>query len=143
MDRLRLRVPPFVATFKCLNITNQWTHRTFIFIFFVTSYFYLYGKCLNNTNQWTDGTLWFASPLGSLWAPLGLQVAHFWSPLAPFWFTLVPFVSLLAPFGSLSLTLGILFEEIMKTFINSIHFHKCSRLVNNVYELSYFSRHRC
>ena len=48
--------------------------------------------------------------------------------MAPFWLPigslLEPFDSLLALFGSLWLTFGTLFEEIMKTCINSLHFHE-------------------
>ena len=85
----------------------------------------------------------FWSPLDSLLAPLGLQVPHFWFRLAPFWLSFgtfwFPFGSLLVPFGFLWLTYGILFEEIMKTFIDSIHFHEFARLANNFYEFSCFS----
>ena len=34
------------ATFKCLNITNQWTDRTRIFIVFIISYFFTLRKVL-------------------------------------------------------------------------------------------------
>ena len=79
----------------------------------------------------------FWSPLDSLWPPLGLQVPHLW---LPFGSLLQPFGSLWVPFGFLWFTFGTLFEEIMKTFINSIHFHEFARLANNFYEFSCFSR---
>ena len=85
----------------------------------------------------------FSMHLVAPWLTFGALVAHFWFPWFPFGSFLEPFVSLLAPFGSLWLTFGTLFEEIMKTFINSIHFHEFVRLVNNFYEFSCFSRHHC
>ena len=71
---------------------------------------------------------------GTLGPPSGSLLV----PWAPFWFT---FGTFCFPFGFLWLTFGTLFREIMKTFINSIHFHEISRLVNDFYEVSYFSRH--
>ena len=65
-------------------------------------------RCILVAPWLTVGTLGPQS--GSLLAPLG-------SPLAPFG-------SLLALFSFLWLTFGTLFEEIMKTFINSVHFHE-------------------
>ena len=57
-----------------------------------------------------DGPLaHFWLTFGSLLVPLGSLLAHFWHLLAPFWL----------PFDSLWLTFGTLFEEIMRTFINS------------------------
>ena len=80
----------------------------------------------------------FWSPLGSLLAPLGLQVAHFWLPYGSLWLPFDSFGSLLVLFGSLWLTFGNLFEEIMKTFMNSIHFHEFARLVYIVLRISIF-----
>ena len=66
----------------------------------------------------------------------GRPLPHFGHPWASkcltFGSLLASFDSLLFPFGFIWLTFGILFEEIMKTFMNSIHFHEFARLVNNV-----------
>ena len=72
----------------------------------------------------------------------GRPLAHFWHPWTSKCLTLgspwLPFGSLLAHFGSLlvpfGLIVGTLLKEIMKTFINSIHGHEFSRLVDNFYE---------
>ena len=80
-------------------------------------------------------------PLAHFWRPWASKWLTFGSPWLPFGSLLTSFVYLLAPFGSLRLTFGALFEEIMKTLINSIHFHEFARLVNNFYDFSCFSRH--
>ena len=91
-------------------------------------------------------------PQLDIWIHSGRPLAHFWRPRTSKWLTFgspwlpfgslwAPFVSLLAQFGSLWFTFGILFDEIMKTFINCIHVHELSRLVKNFYEVSCFSRH--
>ena len=61
-------------------------------------------------------------PLTHFWHPWASKCLTFGSPWLPFGSLWASFVSLLDPFGSLWLTFGTLFEEIMKTFINSIHF---------------------
>ena len=84
----------------------------------------------------------------------GRPLAHFWHPWASKWLTVgsrwLPFSSLLAPcgcllapFGSLWLTFAILFEEILRTFINFILFREFARLINIFYEFPCFSRHHC
>ena len=85
----------------------------------------------------------FGRPVADFWHPWASKWLTFGSPWLPFGSLWAPFGSLLIPFGSLWLTFGTLFEEIMKTFINSIHFHEFARLVNIFYDFSYFSQHHC
>ena len=89
-----------------------------------------------------DFSMYSGRPLAHSWRPWASKWLTFASP----WFTFgtfwLPFVSLSAAFGSLWLTFGTLFDEIIKTFINSILFHEFARLVNTSYEISCFSQHK-
>ena len=108
-------------------------------------------KWLQNGIQKYSGNRYFSRPrFYAFWSPpwlifgtLGPPSGSLLAPLARFWLT---FGTFSLPFGSIWLPFvhfWYIFDEVMKTFINSIHCHEFARLVENIYKSSCFSRHHC